>query len=581
MHDALDDQLEFDWETRGFVVRLVNNLLLRFSTPGLMRQLFTRGAPRRLTAPKKTVSPTLLGTPSLGGSSPSLLSGFTTAPVDRKEEEQEESELTLSPEEFEAMLKDTPEDIRSDVLKERKDEYGEYLRRLEKLRREAVARLASLDRQILKAVEERKGIEARLGAPETEEQRKATERAEGSEEQSEVVDDRNESEGSLEEEQEDARRLRRLGGALRGHYGGITALDSAAGLVASGSLDTHVRVWDAETLECRHTIQGHSDIIRQVQFHERFLLTASNDSRIRMWDLTLLDSVRPRPSTMVMREEYIGGDEEETRMSLQSSTPPMSPSLCCTPVPPLELCCETAFVGHSDAVTCFQASGNTLLSGSADGTVREWDLATGAVRQAIDIGWTTGAQRRAPGPGADKRGTENGDGGFVGALQFYEFALATGTSDGVLRLWDLRTGQAHRQLGSGAGICSLRFDERTVVTGAVDGTAQLWDLRTGRVLQKLRFDNAVSSVQLAESQSHVAYAAECWFAARDSELHRYRANAMEHQTFASDFGVFNGRDERTQALDISSGTAAITRIHRQNDVLVSGDSEGIVKIWTI
>ena len=43
---------------------------------------------------------------------------------------------------------------------------------------------------------------------------------------------------------------------------------------------------------------------------------------------------------------------------------------------------------------------------------------------------------------------------FVGAVQVFDAALACGTADGMVRLWDLRSGQVHRSLvghtGSGA-----------------------------------------------------------------------------------------------------------------------------------
>ncbi|ORX67044.1 WD40 repeat-like protein [Linderina pennispora] len=251
-----------------------------------------------------------------------------------------------------------------------------------------------------------------------------------------------------------------------GHYGGITAIDydSDQGLVASGSLDTQVRVWDSGSGECKYTISGHSDIIRDVQFYDRFLITGANDGRMRMWDLSLFDSVQPRPSTKIMREEYVAPSRDGSG-----------------------LCCENTFVGHKDAVTCFQASYGKLISGGADKTVREWDLSTGQLRQTIDVNWATKdshstrvAGRNLASAPVAKRGTDEGDGGFIGALQFYDFALATGTADGVLRLWDLRTAQAHRQMfGHSQPITSLQFDEQTVLTGSLDGTAQLWDLAVG------------------------------------------------------------------------------------------------------
>ncbi|KAJ1893723.1 Mitochondrial fission protein, partial [Coemansia sp. IMI 209127] len=445
----------------------------------------------------------------------------------------------------------------------------------------------------------------------------------------------------------------------KGHYSGITALDCdpVMGILASGSLDTQVRVWDIETTECKHVISGHNDVIRGVQFYERFLLTASNDSRVRMWDLSMLESVRPRPSTKVMQKEYISSsarigkgdgydgesraDSPDAIMSLQSTTPAVTPTIC-RHISPVELCCENTFVGHTDAVTCFQAApGGTMISGSADKTVREWDLTTGAMRQTIDITWaikdtqssklsssnvahfssssssssqrrnspwatasTTTAAKNAfstrpslpfetpihtsnerSGSGSYKRGTELGDGGFVGALQFYDFALATGTADGFLRLWDLRTAQAHRQMhGHSEPITSLHFDDRSVITGSLDGTVLIWDLRTGRVLQSLSFDSGlVSSIKLSpsmnSSHSGKSYSVEFWAAARDNLLHHYMASSMQQVSYASDHGYLNTRDNSCVNITGYSGISRIDLL--DNGSLLCGDDEGIVKLWSI
>ncbi|PIA15070.1 WD40 repeat-like protein [Coemansia reversa NRRL 1564] len=704
--------------SHGFIVELVNKVLFRFGSQPLIRRFLNRNqgvsggdvyqsrlltsgstpksAGKRTT--KLSASAILLETP-LMEDSPSLLSGFNAVlgrdSDDRNYNSQSPSSrslseiaaLELSPDDFEAMVASTPATMVREVLYERKNEYSEYLRRLERARKDLVLRLADLDDRIMQAVAQRKDISERLEVvtdveDDLKESVNMTELSKGpsgsdrfSASTIETTDSKTVAKATVEDisdegddfdsdgamyDQSDAPRLRKLVSVCSGHYGGITAIDSDAtlGLVASGSLDTQVRVWDAATGKCEHIITGHNDIIRQVQFHDRFLLTASNDGRIRMWDLSLLDSVKPNESTMVMREEYVVSsrpssrisrteyeeddrdsdsdqqpdhDSSRIKMTLQSSTPPMTPSIY-RRILPIEMCCENTFLGHDDAITCFEARGNTLVSGSADKTVREWDLTSGAMRQTIDITWAardaqslrlSGKQSniasgsrplswnlqqqeqqyiwgvsangrtglsRSPLPfDADieltsRRGTDNGDGGFIGALQFYEFALATGSADGCLRLWDLRTAQAHRQMhGHSQPITSLHFDDRSVVTGSLDGMAIVWDLRTGNVLQKLNFDNAVTSVQLQQcGNSRSSYAMECWIAARDPSLYHYVVNSMQRVAYKSDYGLVNSSWSRAQIAERASGQSPITRIRCQDEgVLLSGDADGIVKVWNI
>lgn len=58
---------------------------------------------------------------------------------------------------------------------------------------------------------------------------------------------------------------------------------------------------------------------------------------------------------------------------------------------------------------------------------------------------------------------------FVGAVQFWGYALVSGSGDGAVRMWDMRTGQAHRTLlGHTAPVTCLQFDEMYVVSGGLD-----------------------------------------------------------------------------------------------------------------
>ncbi|KAJ1898316.1 Mitochondrial fission protein [Kickxella alabastrina] len=697
--------------SQGFLVRMVNKILFRNGPNSIVNRLLRGagkgidgvdvknrlltggkdgGAGRQLRNSKRQSAAlsadALLSEAPAIGTAPSLLSGFTAflqtehshgprkghsgspaqsdgLPGRGQADECDIKPPIMSVAEFEAMLARTPAEMIAEVLAERKEEYSEYLRRLETARRQLVQRLKEVDDRIMSAVTERKEIADRLAAaedvggqpksggssPDSKSNSKSISDDQGNSLTmaalvEDISDDGDDDDDAGVYEQDDVPRLRKLDHLFRGHYGAVTALDSDPdmGLIASGSLDTQVRVWDSDTGACKYVIRGHNDIIRGVQFYDRFLLTAANDHRVRMWDLSLLDSVQPQPSTMIMREEYMPSsrrpanepnvdneDDNENEnengptmaMTLQSTTPPMTPTIC-RPVPPLDLCCENAFIGHTDAVTCFQANNGTLISGSADKTVREWDLTTGMLRQTIDITWATrdSAQSARLGGGSygpptmqhrqpwgraplsfstgdllsspSARGTDYGNGGFIGALQFYDFALATGSADGALRLWDLRTAQPHRQLfGHSQPITSLRFDDRSVLTGSLDGLMILWDLRTGQALQKVAFGGPVSSAQLvmeqrgsgSGKQSKAAHASECWVAAADSSLHRYNANSMQHVRYASDYGLMNSNQSRDRLGNVSSGTSMVTRIHCQDksSVVVSGDSDGIVKLWSI
>jgi division protein 1 len=54
-------------------------------------------------------------------------------------------------------------------------------------------------------------------------------------------------------------------------------------------------------------------------------------------------------------------------------------------------------------------------------------------------------------------------------VQVFDAALACGTADGMVRLWDLRSGQVHRSLVGHTGpVTCLQFDDVHLVTGSLD-----------------------------------------------------------------------------------------------------------------
>ena len=129
------------------------------------------------------------------------------------------------------------------------------------------------------------------------------------------------------------------------------------------------------------------------------------------------------------------------------------------------------FVGHGDwvrSVAAAELDGRpVVISGSGDGTVRVWDLATGA-----PVG-----------------GPFTGHDGAVLAVAAAELGgrpvVISGSSDETVRVWDLATGTpvggpftGHR--GQVYAVAAAELGGRPVViSGSSDGTVRVWDLATG------------------------------------------------------------------------------------------------------
>ncbi|KAF5342561.1 hypothetical protein D9611_002066 [Ephemerocybe angulata] len=88
----------------------------------------------------------------------------------------------------------------------------------------------------------------------------------------------------------------------------------------------------------------------------------------------------------------------------------------------------------------------------------------------------------------------SGHTGAVRALQFDTVKLITGSLDGSMKIWDRRTGRCVRTLrvedvgggggkfaGESEGVVCLAFDDTVLVSGTTDGVIRVWDVKRGCV----------------------------------------------------------------------------------------------------
>ena len=69
-----------------------------------------------------------------------------------------------------------------------------------------------------------------------------------------------------------------------GHQGAVNSLSQAVpNELVSGSWDGTAKIWDVETGQCKHTLEGHSHAVSVLTLPNGITITGSQDKKIRLW----------------------------------------------------------------------------------------------------------------------------------------------------------------------------------------------------------------------------------------------------------------------------------------------------------
>ncbi|MCA2667654.1 MAG: hypothetical protein IM486_08400 [Microcystis sp. M114S2] len=368
---------------------------------------------------------------------------------------------------------------------------------------------------------------------------------------------------------------------LEGHHGEITSISISpdSKILASGSSDYTIKLWDLETGTEINTLMGHHGAVNSVSFSPdgKILASGSYDKTIKLWHL-------------------------ETGKEILT------------------------LKGHYDQVTStnFSPDGKTLASGSYDKTIKLWNLETGKeirtlkghdswVRSvnfspdgktlASDIGentiklWNveTGKEIRT------LKGHNNG----VTSISFSPDGktLASG-GDLTIKLWNVETGKEIRTLkGHNWGVSSVSFspDGKTLASGSADKTIKLWNLETGSQLFTLKgYDDRVNNVSFSPDGKTLASGSgqtiSLWNLETETEIRTLKGHdiGVESVSFSPDGKTLaSGSGDFTIKLwNLETGKAIRTLKGHDNRVntvsispdgktLASGSDDDTIKFWNL
>lgn len=298
---------------------------------------------------------------------------------------------------------------------------------------------------------------------------------------------------------------------LRGHRGALTsaAFNPAGTRVVTGGDDGTARIWDAASGKPLVVLRGHrGDVSAEFDQTGTRVVTVGEDGMARIWNAAngkLLVSVRARGGVAIL-------DPEGKRVLATSAggSAQLSDAASGEAIAVLR--------GHENTVTdaAFDLSGNRLVTASADGTARVWD-----VTPRKDLGVLP--ERYVSSAAFDVEGRR----------------LVTGSADGTARIWDVATWRrlavvhghrgpvtvatfdrdARQTVAEGTddaisgdsskrvrgNVLAMDPDGKLVVTSGEKSTARVWDLAEGKVIAVLRGHSEAESSPYAVGVSHAAF----------------------------------------------------------------------------
>ncbi|ROT40607.1 mitochondrial division protein [Sodiomyces alkalinus F11] len=345
---------------------------------------------------------------------------------------------------------------------------------------------------------------------------------------------------------------------IRAHRDTITALDFDApfGMMVTAAMDDTVRVWDLNAGRCMGLLEGHAASVRALQVEDNILATGSRDATIRLWDLSRAH-YDPHGGQFGR-----GGDEDDDGIAFENpDDQPVEP-----PEGSMADCELITLRAHVDEITALHFRGDIMVSGSSDKTLRHWDLEKGRCVQTLDVMWAAAQASASLGSESSWRQTNRAldrTADFVGAVQVFESALACGTADGMVRLWDLRSGQVHRSLVGHTGpVTCLQFDDVHLVTGSADRSVRMWDLRTGSISDAYAYDHGVTSMMF-DTRRIVCAAGEDVVKVYDK---------VEGRQWDCGAGIVNAEEGKLAAI--------VEKVRVRDGYMVEGRQDGIVGVWT-
>ncbi|MEM7772097.1 MAG: serine/threonine-protein kinase [Cyanobacteria bacterium P01_A01_bin.37] len=235
-------------------------------------------------------------------------------------------------------------------------------------------------------------------------------------------------------------------------------LSSDQQLLASGSDDTQVILWDMVNRQMKFLLTGHKNSVNALAFtpNDQYIASAGGDLYIKIWNTETGTEVKTLTGhTQSVNDLIFTSDGERLISASADATIRVWNWRSGEEVMTLS--------GHEGFVNTIALSPDerALVSGATDNTIRIWDVATGEETGQL-LGHTSFVNAVAISP----------DGQWV----------SSASADATIKLWNPNTGREIRTLDAhDSYVNALLFspDGRFILSSSADQTIKLWQVRAG------------------------------------------------------------------------------------------------------
>ncbi|MEG4442407.1 protein kinase [Microcoleus sp. AT9_B5] len=234
-------------------------------------------------------------------------------------------------------------------------------------------------------------------------------------------------------------------------------------MLASGSKDKTIQIWDLATGKSIRTFPGDSSTIWSVAFDSNGtkLATGTGFWRVMLWDLKTGQVIRSLDHTASVWSVALSPDGQLVASGSGDKTTKISDAATGSLIQNLP--------DHTDFVysVAFTPDGKSLVSASKDKTITIVDVATGRLLKTLQ------------GHGEPVRSIAISPDGKT---------IVSGSYDETIKIWNLENGDLIRSIkGHSDDIVSVAIspDGKFIASGSKDKTIKVWDFATGELLNTL------------------------------------------------------------------------------------------------